>query len=133
MTDEPLPITKLRSQGEAERKLELELGPSGPWQARVTVHAVKTNHGRHTTIPHEWLFEIGVEWIGPPAVGMPHSAVPVNSRDTYVLPPPLEDALALARKVFDAYRNPGDEPADLRELAGVIIVEDGQRLPAPEQ
>jgi hypothetical protein len=130
MTDQPLPIAKLRSHGEADRKLELELGPAGPWQARVTVHAVKTNHGRQTTVPHEWLFEIAVEWTGPPAVGMPAARGPVSSRDVYVLPPPLEDAATLARKVFDAYRSPGDEPADLRELAGVIIIENGQRLPA---
>lgn len=115
MTD-PLPSGKLRSHGEATRRRELELGPAGPWQATVTVDAIKTNHGRHSTVPHDWVFEIGVQWTGPPAIGMPASSTPVQSHDAYVLAD-LEDARALARKAFDAYRNPGDEPADLRELA----------------
>lgn len=114
----PLPVQKLRSHGEAERRRRLELGPAGPWQAKATVDAIKTNHGRHTTVPQDWLFEVAVEWVGPPAIGMPWSAEPVHSRDAYVVPNE-EDARVLARKAFEAFSKGGDEPPDLRELAGV--------------
>ncbi len=114
-----LPPGKLRSPGEARRRRELELPPVGAWRAIVTVDAVTTNHGRHTTAPYDHLFEVAVEWTGPPAKGFPHSDTPVHSRDAYLLTT-LEDATALARKAHDAYAAAVIEPPDLRELAGLV-------------
>ena len=100
-----------------QRHRELHIGPVGPWAAEITVDAVETNHGRQSTLPHDHLFEVAVEWTGPPAIGFPPSATPVSARDVYVLPS-LEDARVLARKAADAWRAGGDEAPDLRELAG---------------
>lgn len=99
-----------------QRKLELELGPVAPWHTTVRVWAVSTNHGRHTSLPHDHLFEVTAEWTGPPAVGFPPSREPVSSRDTYVLPS-LDEARALARKAVSAFGRGGDFPPDLRVLA----------------
>lgn len=100
----------------AERKRELTIGPKGPWAARVYVDAVAKEGGRQTSLPQDWLFEVIVEWTGPPMLGMPESDEPVQSRDVYVLSA-LENARALARKAADAFAAGGDHPPDLRELA----------------
>lgn len=100
----------------AERKRELELGPVAPWHTMITVWATATDHGRQSSLPHDWLFEVVAEWTGPPAVGMPRSAVPVSSRDSYVLTT-LSEATALAHAAAEAFGRGGDYPPDLRELA----------------
>lgn len=100
----------------AERKLELELGPIAPWHTVIKVWAVETNHGRKSTIPQDWLFEVTAEWTGPPAIGFPLSDRPVSARDTYVLPV-LEDARALAHAAAAEFAKGGDYPPDLRVLA----------------
>jgi hypothetical protein len=101
----------------SERKRELELGPIAPWHTRITIDAVSTNHGRRSTLPYDWLFEVAAEWTGPPAIGFPPSPTPVQGRDCYVLTT-LEDARALAHKAAEAFAKGGDQPPDLRELAG---------------
>ena len=116
---EPLSPGKLRAAGVAARKLELgPLPPVGPWAAVVTVHSLRTNHGRHTSAPYDYLFEVGVEWFGPPAIGMPFSPVPVQSHDAYNVTT-LDDARTLAYRVRDAFAKGGHEPPDIRQLAGV--------------
>jgi hypothetical protein len=100
----------------AERKRELELGPIAPWHAIITVWATETNHGRQTSLPHDWLFEVVAEWVGPPAVGMPRSLIPVSARDCYVVTT-LDEARAIAHAAAAAFGKGGDYPPDLRELA----------------
>lgn len=102
---------------DAQRKLELELGPVMPWSTMIRVWAVETNHGRQSSVPREWLFEVVAEWVGPPAIGFPPSLTPVSALDSYVVDGDLEDARALAYKARDAFAKGGDEPPDLRELA----------------
>lgn len=116
---ERLSHDKLRGAGVADRKQELHLGPVGPWMAIVTVHSLTTNHGRHSSAPYDVLFEVGVEWFGPPAVGMPFSLEPVQGRDAYNVTT-YDDARRLAHLVRDAFAKGGDAPPDLRQLAGVL-------------
>jgi len=99
-----------------QRKLELELGPIAPWSTYIRVHAVETYHGRQSSLPHDHLFEVTAEWIGPPAVGFPPSARPVHAQDCYVVTT-LEDARALAHKARDTFAKGGDQAPDLRDLA----------------
>jgi len=102
--------------GENERKLELELGPVAPWKTTIRVHSIRTNHGRQTSLPHDYLFEVTADWTGPPAIGFPPSARPVSARDCYVVTS-LQDATKLARRALDAFAKGGDEAPDLRALA----------------
>lgn len=104
---------------ENRRKRELELGPVGPWKARITVDAVETNHGRRTIMPHDHIFEVVASWIGPPMIGLPPSREPVHSRDVCACET-LEHAIRTARAAEDAFRAGGDYPPDLRELAGIL-------------
>jgi hypothetical protein len=101
----------------AERRRELTLGPIAPWHTTITVDAVSTNHGRHSSLPHDWLFEVGAAWTGPPAVGFPPSATPVSGRDVCVVED-LETARALAHLAVDAFAQGGDWAPDLRALLG---------------
>jgi hypothetical protein len=100
---------------DTERRRELELGPLPPWHTVIRVDAVQTNHGRRTLLPHDWLFEISAEWVGPPAVGMPFTRDPVFSRDVVVVTS-LEEAKAVAYRAAEEFRKGGDEPPDLREF-----------------
>lgn len=102
-------------QARAERRRELTLGPVGPWGATITVEAVSTHHGRQTSLPHDWLFEIAAEWTGPPAIGFPPSRTPVHARDV-IIATDLEDAKRIARQAAAAFRHGGDEPPDLRDF-----------------
>jgi hypothetical protein len=101
---------------QAERRLELELGPVAPWHTVIKVHAVSTNHGRQSSLPHDWLFEVSADWYGPPAIGFPPSLTPVSARDVYVVTT-LEEARSLAHAAHAAFGKGGDHPPDLRELA----------------
>lgn len=98
-----------------QRQRELTIGPLGPWATTITVDAVTTNHGRHSTLPHDHLFEVGAEWTGPPAAGFPPSRGPVSSRDVVVVTS-LEEARAVARKAADWFRIGGDQAPDLRDF-----------------
>jgi hypothetical protein len=100
----------------AERRLERELGPIAPWHTMIRVWAVSTNHGRQSSIPQDWIFEVTAEWVGPPAIGFPPSRGPVSATDTYVLPE-LDDAMALAHKAAAEFAKGGEFPPDLRVLA----------------
>jgi hypothetical protein len=102
-------------QPNAQRKLELELGPIAPWGTYIRVFAVETNHGRKSTLPHDHLFEVTAEWVGPPATGFPPSPIPVSARDVYVVTN-LQDATTLAYRAREAFAKGGDEAPDLREL-----------------
>jgi hypothetical protein len=106
------------SAGENTRRRELSIGPVGPWGAVITVWAVSTNHGRHSSRPHDWLFEVQADWTGPPAVGFPPSPTPVSSRDVYVLED-LGRARWLANRAAEYFRHGGDDAPDLRALANV--------------
>lgn len=99
----------------AQRRRELMIGPVGPWVAVITVDAVSTNHGRNSTLPHDWLFEVCAEWTGPPAHGFPPSPAPVSARDVVSIEQ-LDDALELARELADRFRAGGDTPPDPRTL-----------------
>jgi hypothetical protein len=99
----------------AQRKLELTLGPLAPWHTVIQVHAVTTNHGRHSSLPHDWLFEVSAEWFGPPAVGFPPSLTPVSGRDVCVVTS-LEQARTLAELAALEYAAGGDHAPDLRAL-----------------
>lgn len=100
-----------------KRRRETTIGPIGPWAAIITVDAVQTVHGRQTTLPQDWLFEVGAEWTGPPPVGFPPSpGRPVSARDVVMLDGALEDALRLAREIADAFREGGDQAPDLRDF-----------------
>lgn len=98
----------------ADRRREHTRGPVGPWAATITVDAVSTNHGRSSSLPHDYLFEVGAEWTGPPAVGFPPSRTPVSSRDVVVVTS-LEEARALANRAAEWFRAPPDDRPDLRE------------------
>jgi hypothetical protein len=100
-----------------ERRRELTLGPVAPWHTTITVDAVSTNHGRHSSLPHDWLFEVGAEWVGPPAKGFPPSSRPVSSRDVCVVED-LDTARELAHRALAAFAAGGDWAPDLRELLG---------------
>jgi len=95
----------------------MTIGPIAPWHTTITVTAVSTNHGRQSSLPHDWLFEVAAEWVGPPARGFPPSALPVSSRDVCVVED-LETARQLARHAADAFSRGGDWAPDLRELLG---------------
>lgn len=97
----------------AERRRELTLGPVAPWHTTIAVDAVKTNHGRHTSLPREWLFEVTAEWFGPPAVGLPPSREPVSARDVVVVET-LDEARALAHRAAEAFAAGGERAPDLR-------------------
>jgi hypothetical protein len=99
----------------SERRLELALAPTGPWHATVNVYAVQTNHGRRSSLPQDWLFEVHAEWFGPPAVGFPPSPVPVSARDVVIVET-LEEAKAIAFQAHEQLRNGGDHPPDLRDF-----------------
>lgn len=101
----------------AERRRELTLGPIAPWHTTITVDAVSTRHGRHSTLPHDWLFEVSASWVGPPAIGFPPSSTPVSARDTCVVTT-LEQARELAHRAAQAFATGGDQPPDLRDLLG---------------
>jgi hypothetical protein len=98
-----------------QRRREISIGPVGPWGALITVDAVSTNHGRSSTLPHDYLFEVGAEWVGAPAVGFPPSRTPVSSRDVVVVET-LEEARGVAHKAADWFRVPGDQAPDLRDF-----------------
>ena len=98
-----------------QRRRELTIGPVGPWAATVTIDAVTTNHGRHSSLPHDHLFEVGAEWVGPPAAGFPPSRAPVSSRDCVVVET-LAEAQGVARRAAEAFRNGGDWRPDLRDF-----------------
>lgn len=100
----------------AERNLELELGPIAPWHTVIKVWATETYHGRQTSIPKDWLFEVTADWYGPPAVGFPRALGPVSARDCYVVAT-LDEARALAQRAATEFGKGGDMPPDLRELA----------------
>jgi hypothetical protein len=125
MTDDPIPAglsaEKLRHSGTAQRRRELALPPAGPWRAVVTVDAVSHHGRRSSSIAQDWVFEVCVAWHGPPALGMPESREPVDSQDVYVVTT-LEDALRLARRAHEAFREPEIpiEPPDLRRLAASL-------------
>lgn len=99
----------------AERRRELALGPIAPWHTTITVDAVSTNHGRRSSLPHDWLFEVAAEWVGPPAVGFPPSDRPVSARDTCIVTT-LEQARELAHRAAEAFAQGGDQAPDLRDL-----------------
>lgn len=99
----------------AQRTRELTLGPLPPWSTTIGVDSVTTNHGRHTSLPHDHLFEVWVEWFGPAAIGMPFSREPVSSRDVCVVTS-LDEAKQLAHRAADAFRQGGDEAPDLRDF-----------------
>jgi hypothetical protein len=101
-----------------KRRRELTLGPSGPWKATITVDAVRTNHGRHSSRPTDWLFEVQTEWTGPSLPDFEPSDEPAQARDIYVMST-LEDARQLAHQAHILFRAGGDHPPDLRRLAGV--------------
>lgn len=97
----------------AERRRELSIGPVGPWAATVRVDAVETDHGRHTSLPHDWLFEVSAEWTGPPAVGFPPAPAPVSARDVVIVES-LELARVIAQRAAADFQAAGDQPPDLR-------------------
>jgi hypothetical protein len=99
----------------AERTRELSLGPLPPWHTVITVDAVTTNHGRQSSLPHDHLFEVAAEWVGPAAIGMPYSLVPVSGRDVCVVTS-LEEAKQLAHKAAEAFRQGGEQAPDLRDF-----------------
>ena len=99
----------------AQRRRELTLGPFLPWSTLITIDAVSTNHGRQSSLPHDWLFEVAAEWVGPPAIGFPPSATPVSARDTLVVET-LEEARHVARQAAEAFKRGGDEAPDLRDF-----------------
>lgn len=100
---------------QAERRRELTLGPLAPWHTMITVDAVSTRHGRHSSLPHDWLFEVSAEWVGPPAIGFPPSALPVSARDTVIVTS-LSEARGLAYRAREAFAVGGEEAPDLRAL-----------------
>lgn len=100
---------------EAQRRRELELGPLPPWAIRITIDAVTTNHGRQTSLPHPYLFEVSATWTGPPAIGFPRSPHPVHTRDVVVVTS-LEEAREIAHRAAEKFRRGGDYPPDLREF-----------------
>lgn len=105
---------------ENKRKRELELGPVGPWGARITVAAVETNHGRRSIVPQDHIFEVVATWVGPPPVLSPASSRPVQAMDTVAVDS-LEHAKVVAHKAADYFRAPDNgQPPDLRELAGIL-------------
>lgn len=88
------------------------LYPVGPWHAIASVTALPLERGTR--------FEVGVEWVGPPAIGFPPSDEPVHSRDCYVVDS-LELARGLALRAQDAFRAPrDDEVPDLRDLVAEL-------------
>jgi hypothetical protein len=99
----------------AERKLEREFRPTGPWATVIKVWAVETSHGRQTSLPHDWLFEVVAEWTGPPAVGFPPSPTPVSARDVLIVES-RDEAIWLARRAWYAFAKGGDQPPDLRDF-----------------
>jgi hypothetical protein len=98
----------------AERRREHTEGPLGPWSATIAIDAVSTNHGRLSSLPHDWLFEVSAEWTGPPATGFPPSRRPVSARDVVVVES-LDEAQAVARRAAERFRQGGDEAPDLRD------------------
>lgn len=114
----------------AQRRLELELGPIAPWHTLIKVWAVSTNHGRRSSLPHEWLFEVSAEWVGPPAIGFPPSLGPVSARDVCVVTT-LEEARQLAQRAAEAFAAGGDQAPDLRDFlarqtGAFDLLEDGK-------
>lgn len=108
-----MPTPDERRYHQAERRRELELGPLPPWHTRITVDAVSTNHGRQTSLPHSYLFEVAAEWTGPTALGFPPSRYPVHARDVVVVTT-LEEAKRIAHQAAEEFRKGGDQPPDLR-------------------
>lgn len=105
--------------GDARRERDLTLGPVAPWHTTVTVEALHLERGRRTLIPQDVIFEVAVEWTGPPAAGFPPSDAPVSARDTYLVRD-LELARGLAQRALEEFGRGGDQPPDLRELAAQL-------------
>src|ERR1035437_6388946 len=100
---------------QAERKRELALGPIAPWHTLITGEGVAPTHGRHSSLPHDWLFEVAADWYGPPAIGFPPSLTPVSARDVVIVTS-LEEATKLAHQAAEAFGKGGDQPPDLRDF-----------------
>ncbi len=98
----------------AQRRRELTLGPIAPWHATIAVDAVSTHHGRRSSLPHDWLFEVTAEWTGPPAKGFPPSRDgPVSARDVVAVSS-LEEARQVAHQAAEAFAHGGEWAPDLR-------------------
>jgi hypothetical protein len=98
-----------------ERRTDLTIGPIAPWHATIRVDAVSTYHGRHSSLPHDWLFEVCAEWTGPPARGLPPSPRPVSARDVCVVES-LSEARELAERAAQEFAKGGDWAPDLRDF-----------------
>jgi hypothetical protein len=98
-----------------QRTRVLALGPLPPWHTLITIDTVTTNHGRHSSLPHDHLFEVAAEWVGPPAIGFPPSLTPVSSRDVCVVTS-LREAKEVAHRARKAFSQGGDRAPDLRDF-----------------
>ncbi len=95
----------------------------GPWRAKVSIHAIQANMGRRSSLPHDVLFEVLAEWVGPPAPGFPPSPHPVSAQAAAVFTT-HNTARKVALAAIDELRN--SRVPDLRKLgagsAGAITV-----------